>query len=93
MNISDLLLNNSPASYARKTIEDYPDYLGLNLIYEAKRGFFKELFIYIIEIKGGKYMEDGKIRIIDQDKRKDMVYDMNTHIKHRVENFYKMVIE
>ena len=92
MNISDLRLNDDAATYALSNIKYNPDSLDISVLYEVKKDYFPDIFSYIVEIKGGKYMQNGKIEIVDKDRMKYLI-GMNTHIKNSVLYFYKTVIK
>ena len=92
MNISDLRLNNYAATYVLSSAKYNLHSLETSVLYEAKIDYVPEIFSYVVEIKGGKYMQNGKIEIVDKDRMKYLI-GMNTHIKNSVLYFYKTVIK
>ena len=92
MNISDLRLNNYAATYALSSAKYNLNSLETSVLYEAKIDYVPEIFSYIINIKGSKYMQTGKIEIVEKDRMKYLI-GMNTHIKDSVLYFYKTAIK
>ena len=92
MNISDFRLNDKGVTYALSSAKYNLNSLETSVLYEAKIDYVPEIFSYIIKIKGSKYMQNGKIEIVDKDKMKYLI-GMNTHIKNSVLYFYKSVIK
>ncbi len=92
MNISDFRLNDKGVTYALSDITYNPDSLDISVLYEVEMEYAPKIFSHIIEIKGGKYMKNGKIEIEDNGRMQYMV-GMNAHIKNSVLYFYKSVIK